>query len=363
MKNFLKEKKGVSLIIVIFAMMVLSVLGVVLANLQSTAFYTAVYQADSAKSFYVAEGGLLYVMERFNDCTDFSNFSSCGSNPPPTTDPPFGSSSISLYPGEFWVEYLNQTVNTVDIKITSRVRDSVRVIWQHLSVSIPEAFTKVQFSSGNINLSNSQGNVSGDIASAGNVNIGAAVIISGTVTEGSQLQIPEVDFNFYKNNANQVISGNLTFDSGTYGDPENGYIWYVEGNVKIKGNTTINGTIVTKGNLQLQSPKENIIFNTVPKNVDADPEVEQMPALVIAGNMVFSNIDNLTMNGLVYALGNIELNNSENVTLNGALIADGNININNADNINLVYDSSLVGDISGIEGGTGAMIVSHWKEM
>ena len=240
----------------------------------------------------------------------------------------------------------------------------VRVLRQHLATSIPAAFQNVQFSSGNINMNSSSGNTNGDVSAVGTANIGSAVIVSGTVASGSALQIPPVDWDFYKAHANQVVNGNLDFSSGTYGDAVNGYIWYVTGNVKINGNTTINGTIVTEGNLTAQNPKANFTFQAVDKNVDADPAPEQMPALVIKGTWDFDNVNNLTVNGLVYVLGTVNLSHTDGLTLNGALVTDGNMNINNATDIHLTYDAAYVTDVPGFQSqGSTAVIVSRWEEV
>ncbi len=357
-----RRARGVASVVMLIALLVLALLTAVLVSLQVTTLEGSVGHLQTARAFYIAEGAMQYVIEyELNSDTDWSN----NTSPTATYNGDYNHGPyLTLGEGRAWVRYLNQTLDTVDIEVTGCVGSAVRVLQEHLTVSIPATFQNVQFSTGNINMNNSSGNSNGDVTAVGTANIGSAVTVSGDVASGSTLQIPTVDFDFYKAHANQVVNGNLDFTSGTYGDAVNGYIWYVTGNVRIDGNTTINGTIVTEGDLIAQNPKTNYTFKAIPKNVDADPEAEQMPALVIKSNWNFDNVNNLTIYGLVYALGNINLSNSDHVTLNGALVTNGNMNINNASYLNLTYDASYVTSLPGFQSqGAVAVVVSRWEEV
>lgn len=354
--------QGMVSVAMVMAMVILALAAAALVTIQVTALEGATGALQTTRAFYVAEGALQYVIQHeFNDDADWSD----NASPTAAYSGDYNAGPyLTVGDGRAWVTYSNQTANGVDITVTARVGQAVRVLRQHLAAAIPAAFQNVQFSSGNINMNNSSGNSNGDVSAVGNANVGGAVTVSGTVTQGSTLEIPPVDWDFYKAHANAFVNGNLDFSSGTYGDAVNGYIWYVTGNVTISGNTTINGTIVTEGNLVAHNPKTNYVFQAVPKNVDADPAPEQMPALVIKGNWDFDNVSNATINGLVYALGNINLANSTNLTLNGALVTDGNMNINNATGINLTYDAAYVANLPGFQSaGAVAVIVSRWEEV
>ena len=356
------KERGMMSVAVVMTMLILALAAAVLVMLQVTALEGAMGALQTTRAFYVAEGALQYLIQH-----EFNNDADWNDNVSPTA-PYDGNDTNSPYlvlgDGRAWAVYSHQTGNSVDIEVTGRVGQAVRVLRQHMTTAIPQAFQYVQFSSGNINMNNSSGNTNGDVSAVGNANIGSAVTVSGTVTPDSTLQIPAVDWNWYKAHANQVVNGNLDFSSGTYGDAVNGYIWYVTGNVKIDGNTTIYGTIVTEGNLTAQNPKTDYTFQAVAKNVDADPEAEQMPALLIQGNWDFDHVTNLTVNGLVYALGNINLSNGDHLTLNGALVTDGNMNINNATDLNLTYDAAYVTNLPGFQSQSAvAVIVSRWEEV
>ncbi len=359
----LKNKKGVAAIIAILIVMVLGVVSAILFSLQSTNFQSTANQTNFTQALYVAEGGLLYIMEHeFNNDSDFSD------NTSPTAAP-FGSPSLSLGNGSFWAEYLNQTASGVDIKITANVADAVRVIQQHIVVDLPVVTDYVQFASGNIHLNNADGNAMGDLYASGNIEQGSEFFVTGDVDQQGSLEIPEMDWDYYKQKAQELgtyVDNNTTFSSGTYGSEGegNGIFYYVTGNVTINKNVTIYGTIIAEGNIKRSGNANNIAFHTQPLDIDNDTAAEDMPVLATKGNLEFNNTDGLTMNGLVYTLGNILLNNITDLTFNGAMMADGNMNINNADEINLNYDSSFFDDMEGIEqSGEGGLIISQWREV
>ena len=61
------NKKGISLIILVFAMMVLAVLGWSLAVLQSGDFEVSVRQNDSEQALYLAESGINWALEQLSE--------------------------------------------------------------------------------------------------------------------------------------------------------------------------------------------------------------------------------------------------------------------------------------------------------
>mgnify|MGYP000070601626 CR=1 FL=1 len=81
----LHTNKGVSLIIVIFAMMLLAVLGWSLAVLQSTDFESSLRQVESERALYLAESGAQWALRELRDDFSCANF-----NPDPNGCPPGG---------------------------------------------------------------------------------------------------------------------------------------------------------------------------------------------------------------------------------------------------------------------------------
>jgi hypothetical protein len=74
--NKFHSTKGVSLIIVIFAMMLLAILGWSLAVLQSTDFESSLRQTDSERALYLAESGAQWGLRELSEelsCSNFNN--------------------------------------------------------------------------------------------------------------------------------------------------------------------------------------------------------------------------------------------------------------------------------------------------
>ena len=361
----MKNRNGMALIVFVFIMMVLGVLGLMLASLISNQMATSIDNLNTIQAMYVAEGGLQWVLERdFRQDSDFSN------NVSPT-DAPFGASSVLLAGGQCWIEYANQDSANIDITVTARVGESVKVIQQHLAVSVPETFGSVQFATGNINLSNGNGNVAGDITAVGNVNLGVGITVLGDVGEGSTLEIPELDFSEYETMTDQTLIGNQSFS-----EEASGYILvegsatleagttftgilYARGNITVEKNVTVTGALITEANVTTSGQKQNFSITA-----GLSPVGEQLPAMAIGGNITFSGYDGLTIHGLVYALGNINMSNIDDFEFSGAMVTDQNLNMNNADEINLTYDATFVQDIPGFqEAGMTALVITEWREL
>ncbi|MBN1793368.1 MAG: hypothetical protein JW844_00210 [Candidatus Omnitrophica bacterium] len=354
-----------ALIVFVFIMMVLGALGAVLASLISNQMTTAIDGLNTTRAFYAAEGGLEWILEReFRTDSDFSD------NVPPT-DAPFGISSVSLAGGECWFEYANQDSANVDITVTARVGESVRVVQQHLAISVPATFGSVQFATGSIHLSNSTGNVAGDITAVGEVNLGVGVTVLGDVTPGSPLEIPELDFSEYEAMTNETVTGNCIFEEDASGyilvegsvTLEAGVaftgILYARGNITVEKDVTVEGALITEANLTTSGQKQNLSVTA-----GLSPTGSQLPAMAVGGNVTLSGYDGLTIHGLVYALGNINMSNISDLEFSGAMVTDQHINMNNADEINLTYDAALVQDIPGFqEAGETALVITEWREL
>ncbi|MBU1006297.1 MAG: pilus assembly PilX N-terminal domain-containing protein [Candidatus Omnitrophica bacterium] len=67
MKNFTKDSDGIALIIIIFAMLVFSMLGVVVASMQSNYFEISRAHLRKNQAFFVSDSGMERGKELLND--------------------------------------------------------------------------------------------------------------------------------------------------------------------------------------------------------------------------------------------------------------------------------------------------------
>ncbi|MFO7820663.1 MAG: hypothetical protein R6V56_01180, partial [Lentisphaeria bacterium] len=96
--------------------------------------------------------------------------------------------------------------------------------------------------------------VKGDADSVGATNVKGAATVDGTINSGaSSITFPKIDFDYYYNVAasNGEIytpsGGKMNITGGTY-SPAGGVMWVV-GEVKISGDTTINGALFATGDI------------------------------------------------------------------------------------------------------------------
>lgn len=71
--NFWVDQDGISLIVVIVAMLIFATLGVLVTSLVSSDSDVALNQSQSEQAFYLAEAGKEYAIKRVNDGTSLSN--------------------------------------------------------------------------------------------------------------------------------------------------------------------------------------------------------------------------------------------------------------------------------------------------
>lgn len=372
MKRRVKKQRGIIFLAVTFAMLGFGVLGLTMAAMVSTHLASAVDRVQSQQAFYVAEGGLHYTaMSQFATDTNFSD------NVSPS-DPPFGANSIALNPGEFWVEYLNQQTSSVDVRITARVGSAVRELTATLGQGNGPGGGGAGAGGtitvdGNLSLTNSTGTVNGDIILEGSQNIHSGVTVNGSIMQ-QEVIIPPIDFPIYQNLTTSTYVGNLTIDENFSGS------LYVDGTVRIKrsvtvtgliyatgnldldgGDTLVNGTLVSEGNVSLGNDV-NIEINALESNPG-----EYLPAIVAGGNIHILT-DNTVINGAIWAGGDAstsQFNNITNFTLNGALVVTGNASIANVTNLSLNFDATYAQAVpiqSGTGGGGGSGIeLANWR--
>lgn len=357
-----KNNSGVAFIAAVLGMLAFGTLGLTLASLVSNRYLGSTEKLQSAQAFYVAEGGVQSIlMSQFNGDSDFSDNIS-------PTDPPFGATSISLAPGQFWVEYLNQQATSVDIRVTARVGQAVREV----RVSVGQGGTGIQtatMSDGNLSIINSSGNIFGDVVLSGNYTIEPGVTVNGNITQDGSLEIPPIDFNTYESMTTSTHYGSLAISSNYtgdlhvtgsvvfYGDVTYNGLLYVDGSIAFQGSSTvINGTVVAEGNIAIQN-SGNIQVISQPNPLG------HMPAILAGGNLDIQITNNVDIQGAIWANENIEVQNIDDFDLTGAFLTGGNMAMSNIPDLNITFDSDLVAQIPGMTGGSGSMGLSlaNWQ--
>jgi hypothetical protein len=116
-------------------------------------------------------------------------------------------------------------------------------------------------------------------------------------------ELPQIDFQYYRNIADFYYPGNYTFS-----EPLKPGIHYVEGNATILAPININGgTIVAEGHIMIRGSGTATISSPA-KVPDSSPFYPAYyPALMAGGDIIKDNDVNLVANGLIYAEGEIIL--------------------------------------------------------
>jgi len=165
----------------------------------------------------------------------------------------------------------------------------------------------------------------GDASAVGNVRARYNGVISGSQDDGAAgVSLPPLDtdfFNYYFNQANAsgdvyTPSGGTQYFDGVTLSPGNGVV-YVNGNVNIKHDVTINGCLVATGDIWINFWTEG----TVTQN-----QVGGMPAMMSRGGDI-TVWDPATLNGLLYAAGDIKFRSLAgafgDIFINGSIVCGG----------------------------------------
>lgn len=362
-KEMLCNNKGTAFFGLVIAMLLFTTMGI--ATIAVTADDAGSFSGNlnGAKSFYVADAGVQYVtMTNLYDDTNFLDNSS-------PTDPPFGANSITLGDGEFWVEYLNKTLDTVEIRVTARVGNSVSVVQQKAVSNYPYAF----IAGNHVKMNNSAGNIYGNLASTSFFEMDPDVIVTGSIRSDSNFVIPQMSYDPYAliTFLENIHFGDITISSDYEG---NLYVFgdvYISGGVTITGviyatddieimgnNITINGTLVAQDHVE-GNLHENLLFNAQPLGPNTP-----MPA-IIADHVHLDSTQNISINGIVWGNAHIALSNTANVTAVGAFISNDHVHVDNAANINLTVNDDLLKGVPGLTGMGGilseSMTVTSWQ--
>ncbi|MBI3333388.1 MAG: hypothetical protein HYZ93_04780 [Candidatus Omnitrophica bacterium] len=314
-----RRGNGFALLATIFILVILSTMAAVMAQLYVGQSKGALEVLDSAKAFAVADGGMRWIFQnQFDGDTDFTNNAS-------PTGAPFGGTPVTMGEGQFWVEYANATSSDIDLKVTARVGNAVRVVQAHLNRTAgggsgspgtgPIPYGNAvghacdTASEGYIQLTGAQGTVSSDLDSEGTIALPAKKFTFTGTAESNLSSHPfaGVDYNWFFNRKTAYYPSGLTITpAGPF--PTSTDIWYVQGNLIFRKNglagaITMNGTVVVTG---VVVTDEYPLNDAVPQiywwpshiNIDADPALEWLPALVAGVNFEVDDSTSLELHGM-----------------------------------------------------------------
>lgn len=327
------NNEGFVLLIALGIMVTVTLMVGVYLNIVLNERVLSVKDYHKKQVFWLAEAGLQDCIHKLNDSTfrDSVIVDTTDENYPTTIGPVYlDNDSYTMVLTKTTLSVTEEvTQELYSLTITATVDELTHTITQSvLVVSELGAFDYAIY-------------VSGDIHSSETTNF----TITGK-TKTSAVNLPTVDFAYYKNIADpdQDITGHYTFtDQGT--EPDYSGIWYVDGNVVFESNVTFEGTIVGTGKVDIKNCDNVTITATSP-----------YPALIANGNFTFQNTSDLTINGLIYVgsdmKGNFLTQQAENIIFNGTIIVAGNFNLQQSKNIIVTYDPTiLTNPPPGITGG------------
>ena len=353
----------------ILGMMLFGAMGLSLVSIVSDNLSGSTDDLQTTQAFYVADGGLQYVIMQLSGDSDFRNL--------PTGVPPFDGTPVSLSPGQFWLEYCNQSQNGIDLRVTGKVGNSVRVVRQTADRS-GSGYKDGTMMGGNfiISASTSTGDIYGDAGISGNVNIGPGVVVHGNLSQDPTLVPPSVDFNTYKNMCTTTLNGNQTFSTNQSGNicvtgdvtfnanvTYTGLL-YTTGNVKFNGdNVTVNGTIVAEGSVDGSSGSglDHLTFNATPSAGGT-----YMPAILNNGpTFTFMKAQNMTVHGVLWNPHSpMNLKSMDNFNITGSFIAGGNVDLSSSTHMKITFDWDYLVGIPGLSGGNhqlSSLGTNTWK--
>lgn len=337
-KLLVKDEKGSVLILTFIIMITLTAITVGFLNMTSTRLRGSAYDVASSKALWLAEAGLQDVIYRLKNDSGYRNS-------PTAVNANLGDGSYSVSVSKNGNIYTLTSTGTVDALNRKTTQSMV------VAEGTPETFSYAQHAGGNINFKNSEGTINGDISAGGQVKNEDNMTINDTITEGSSVVTPSVDFDSYLTIADNVVNGNKTFEEGqTYSG-----IWYVDGKAIIEDDVTINGSIIATGNIKMQNSE----------GITISPD-SGYPALVSGNKIKGKELEDSTINGLIYAVDNINLNQNEDNAFNGTLIASGKILMKNGENFTVTYDSDIQSNPPPYFSGGGAITVTpqrDWNEI
>ena len=327
----MKNKHGFMIIAAVIIMIVLGALGLFGVSMLSTDTSIAVDTLKSTRAFYVAEAGLEHVIYKLKNDSGYR------------VSPTVVAGSLSG--GTFSVAvssvgYVYTLTSTATVDSVTRVTKRIVTLVPDTGPGsypggVPEAFQYTMHAFGNhVKFQDSLLTINGDVAATNQLQDVDDPTINGTKTEHSPVSAPfSIDMAGYRSIANYIQAGGFSFTSGsTYGAPGSEQIWYIQGNVTIPNNVTIYGSVISEGNIFMNS--SGIVVDSA----------SGYPALIAAGTNIHANgLTNSTISGLIASENNVDFDSLNNVTINGTILSDNNTFLRyGSANSTINYDSDIM---------------------
>jgi len=384
--NIFSNQKGMALLTTLIFVFILVTFAVALLTMTSNDTKLSVLQRDSTEAFYIAEAGIEKAFWYLN-----TSEGDGGKGLDWRTDP--GKNLEQKYPDEstnyYQITVEDDTSNQEQIIITSKgvVFDDNKVYGSRkIEVKAIKRTSPVSDIAYNYAIASEEdltfsGNIQvfgGDVHANENLYISGVgtniyvfngeVTVSGETNEYSPVNAkwatqiyPEIDFEYYKQEAekNQGLSTITT--TGYYGDnlsvvfntaTELYGIHFIDGDVEIKADLDIiDGGIFATGKIKVTG---NPTINRT-KSAEYDNPL----ALIAKGDIILGG--NVYIEGVIQTNGLFEINGSITV-YNGAVVADEGVLNGGAGGINITYDPDLLG--KHIEGtGVPVWVKISWREV
>ncbi|MFH1414390.1 MAG: hypothetical protein ABIG56_06045 [Candidatus Omnitrophota bacterium] len=322
MRSIIASKKATGIIAVIFIVLMASVMGATITSLLGTDTGGSIYYLQSQQAFFIAEGGIQYVLDKLRLDEEYR-----ASLSTVTED---------LGPGSFSVDVVDQGSGEYTITSTGTVGHSSRQVAQSVDYTSLLLDQTIHGDGSSVNFSSTTSStVVGAVSCHVSVVGYGGVTITGEITEGLARLHPSLDFSYYAGIADTYSTSNLTFANGTY----NG-VYYTTKKATIGNNVTLNGSIIAAGSIDFNDKADNVQIS----------QSNNYPALA-SGSAINSScsgppsqrvgLQNSTINGLIFSAGNVTFNYMQNTTFNGSVLADGNLNFQSGSNWTIAYDETI----------------------
>ncbi|OGC04941.1 hypothetical protein A2276_03185 [candidate division WOR-1 bacterium RIFOXYA12_FULL_43_27] len=338
------RKKGYALIVTIYVIVVFAALGITVAAFIASESVSNILVLNGLKALHIAEGGAEYVLanDLLSDLNWLDNNGQSHSNTA-LGEGVFDSIIYSNDPSSCTIEatgYMNRG------NFLSGIQRRVRI---ELERQVEAALINAMYSVDRINLNHATGTVTGGGLMSGQ-DVVSELSGSYSISSYESVSLPSVDWTQYKGIAQSqghYYAGDLDLSGVTLSG-----VNYVDGNVRIRDNVTINGSLICRGKINMNQADNLFISSEA-----------YYPALVadimVTGEITGTHLQDSYINGLIYSSGNITFNVIDNVTIVGAIVCGGRISIVNGSGFNLTYDPRVTQ--TAYMGSNGDIVITKWQ--
>lgn len=358
---FFNNQKGMALITTLIFIFVLVSFSVALLVMTSNESKLSTLHRESTRAFYLAETGVDKALWYLNTPEDQG-----GNGIDWRTVDEFDVPVPVIYPSDTASEYYEFTVLTDDVSPEGFEIITVRSTGKVLGGGEYDKGTRIvevkleegtAFSEGAVynyaimtfakdsNLTfNGHVQIEGDIHSNGDItgngwdpddDMEGDVSYSGSYSDDPDVEgdninplepqdFPDISWTYYQNNAVEVYGTDTAYEIGG-GETLVG-IHYFQGDVVIKDDLNVNGTIVVRGNITVHgNPEINLV------------QYENISLVMVASGDIFLK-GNVHVTGIIHTEGKIELDGNTNVEEGAILAKDGVVNGTGAET-KIVYNT------------------------